>query len=81
MTATTLSAASVRTQSEDTAVRPFIVSISEESLVDLRNRIAATRWPDRELVSDQSQGVQLATIQKLANYWQLSTTGGSAKRR
>ena len=70
LTATTQTAASVRTQSEDTAVRPFNVSISEESLVDLRNRIAATRWPDRELVSDQSQGVQLATVQKLANYWQ-----------
>jgi pimeloyl-ACP methyl ester carboxylesterase len=70
LTATTLTAASVRTRSEETSVRPFNINTPEESLVDLRNRIAATRWPDRELVSDQSQGVQLATIQKLASYWQ-----------
>ena len=51
------------------AIRPFRVSIPEEALTDLRSRIAATRWPDKETVSDQSQGVQLATIQKLARYW------------
>ena len=51
------------------AMRPFHVSIPEEALVDLRRRIAATRWPEKETVADQSQGVQLATIQELARYW------------
>jgi hypothetical protein len=55
--------------SEDTSIRPFHVSVPEEQLVDLRKRIAATRWPEKETVADQSQGVQLATIQKLARYW------------
>ena len=51
------------------AIRPFHVSIPEEALVDLRRRIAATRWPDKETVADQSQGVPLATMQELARYW------------
>jgi hypothetical protein len=51
------------------AMRPFHVSIPEEALVDLRRRIAASRWPDKETVADQSQGVQLATIRELARYW------------
>jgi pimeloyl-ACP methyl ester carboxylesterase len=51
------------------AIRPFHVNFPEGELRDLRNRIAATRWPDRETVSDASQGVQLATVQKLARYW------------
>ena len=51
------------------AIRPFRVNVPEDDLVDLRRRIAATRWPDRETVADQSQGVQLATIQQLARYW------------
>ena len=51
------------------AVRPFQITIPDETLVDLRRRIAATRWPDRETVNDQSQGVQLATMQKLARSW------------
>ena len=51
-------------------LRPFRVSVPEEALVDLRKRIAATRWPDRETVPDQSQGVQLATIEALARYWE-----------
>jgi pimeloyl-ACP methyl ester carboxylesterase len=54
----------------DADIRPFRVDIPEAALVDLRRRIAATRWPEREVVADQSQGVQLATIQKLAHYWQ-----------
>ena len=52
--------------SDDTAIRPFHFKVSEEELVDLRRRIAATRWPDKETVTDESQGVQLATMQKLA---------------
>ncbi len=55
---------------EGDAIRPFHISFPEEALVDLRRRIAATRWPERETVTDQSQGVQFATIQKLARYWQ-----------
>jgi hypothetical protein len=48
-------------------VRPFTVDVPEEQLADLRRRVAATKWPDRE--TDASQGVQLATIQALADYW------------
>src|SRR5258707_14312139 len=52
-----------------TAIRPFTVEIAEAELEALRARIAATRWPEREPVADQSQGVQLATMQALARYW------------
>jgi pimeloyl-ACP methyl ester carboxylesterase len=51
------------------AVRPFSFRASDEELADLRQRIRATRWPDRETVPDDSQGVQLATMRKLADYW------------
>jgi pimeloyl-ACP methyl ester carboxylesterase len=54
---------------QDTTVRPFQVGVPEEALDDLRRRIAATRWPSRELVTDRSQGVQLATLQALTRYW------------
>jgi pimeloyl-ACP methyl ester carboxylesterase len=50
-------------------IRPFHVAISDEALEDLRRRIAATNWPEKETVADQSQGVPLAMIQKLARYW------------
>jgi len=53
----------------DPAVRPFHVDIAEEAVAELRRRIAAWRPPEREPVDDQSQGVQLATVQDLANYW------------
>jgi pimeloyl-ACP methyl ester carboxylesterase len=52
-----------------TEIRPFRVDIPEEELAELRRRIAAVRWPSRELVADRSQGVQLATMQALARYW------------
>jgi pimeloyl-ACP methyl ester carboxylesterase len=52
------------------AIRPFRVDMSGEALADLRRRVAATQWPDRETVNDPSQGVQLATVQRLAQYWQ-----------
>jgi pimeloyl-ACP methyl ester carboxylesterase len=48
---------------------PFKVAVPDEQLADLRRRVAATRWPSRELVDDRSQGVQLATLQELARYW------------
>jgi pimeloyl-ACP methyl ester carboxylesterase len=50
-------------------IRPFQIDIPEEELAELRRRIAAARWPSRELVADRSQGVQLATLQALARYW------------
>jgi pimeloyl-ACP methyl ester carboxylesterase len=53
----------------ETSIRPFHINIPKTELVDLRRRIAATRWPERETVSDATQGVQLATMQKLARYW------------
>src|SRR3954470_4033751 len=54
----------------DTALRPFTIDVSEGDLEDLRARIAATRWPEKEGVDDASQGVQLATIQAVARYWE-----------
>jgi pimeloyl-ACP methyl ester carboxylesterase len=54
---------------EANAVRSFHVNVPEGQLLDLRRRVKATRWPDKETVTDQSQGVQLATIQQLADYW------------
>src|SRR5688572_15083783 len=62
-------AAKQRREEPSDAVRPFRVSVPEAELTELRRRIQTTRWPERELVSDQSQGVQLATMQKLARYW------------
>jgi len=55
--------------SSETEIRPFRVNVPDEAIADLRRRIAATRWPTRELVADRSQGVQLATIQELTRYW------------
>src|SRR5262249_48592057 len=54
---------------ERAAIRPFSFRALEDDLADLRKRISATKWPEREQVSDASQGVQLATMQKLARYW------------
>ena len=53
----------------DTAIRPFQVHVPEVALVDLRRRIAETRWPDRETVDDQSQGIQLRKLKPLVEYW------------
>jgi pimeloyl-ACP methyl ester carboxylesterase len=50
-------------------VRPFSIDVPEEKLVDLRRRIEATQWPEKETVADESQGVPLATMQELARYW------------
>jgi len=62
------SAATQQTTDKD-AIRPFRWNFTDAQLADLRKRINATKWPERELVSDASQGVQLATMQKLAHYW------------
>jgi pimeloyl-ACP methyl ester carboxylesterase len=62
-------AQSNRPQTGKDTIRPFKVKAPEKDLVDLRRRIAATRWPDKETVADQSQGVQLARLQELVRYW------------
>jgi len=57
------------TAADKNAMRPFHVNIPEAELTELRRRINATKWPERETVTDASQGVQLATTQALARYW------------
>jgi hypothetical protein len=63
------SAPSQATVTQDAAIRPFKIDFPQDAIDDLRRRIAATRWPDKETVADASQGVQLATMQALARYW------------
>jgi pimeloyl-ACP methyl ester carboxylesterase len=58
-----------QSKADKEVIRPFKVKIPEEALVDLRRRIAATRWPDKETVADASQGAQLASLQELVRYW------------
>ena len=69
MTQTSATQPASEQMADKTAIRPFQVSFPETELTDMRRRINATRWPERELVTDASQGVQLATMQKLASYW------------
>jgi pimeloyl-ACP methyl ester carboxylesterase len=66
---------------EGREIRPFGVNFPDDALVDLRRRIAATRWPDKETVADPSQGVQLATVQQLARYWQADYDWRKAEAR
>jgi pimeloyl-ACP methyl ester carboxylesterase len=61
--------AKARAAAEGDSIRPFHIHVPDETLVDLRRRIAATRWPDKETVADQSQGVQEAKIQALVQHW------------
>jgi len=61
--------ANLTAAAEGDAIRPFRSNVPEDQLVDLRRRIAGTRWPDKETVTDQSQGVQLAKLQELVRYW------------
>ncbi|MFL5607352.1 MAG: epoxide hydrolase family protein [Gemmatimonadaceae bacterium] len=58
-----------RAATEDTSIRPFRVHMSDEALTDLRRRIEATHWPEKETVADESQGVPLATMRELASHW------------
>ena len=67
--ATPAQAAQTPDDTVDTSIRPFEFHASNEELAELKRRIAATRWPERETVNDDTQGVRLATIQKLADYW------------
>ena len=64
-----LMAASPARAADDTAIRPFHVHVPDRDLADLKRRLKDTRWPDKETVDDTSQGVQLAKLQDLANYW------------
>ena len=57
------------TAAEDVSIRPFRFSAPEDDLVELRRRIQGTRWPDKETVSDRSQGVQLAKLRRLVEYF------------
>ena len=66
---------------EDPAIRPFHVGFPEAELTELRRRVAATRWPERETVSDDSQGVPLATMQDLARYWAAGYDWGPCQAR
>ena len=67
--AMSLAAPRLASAAADNGIRPFHISIPEADLADLRRRVLATRWPDRETVTDHSQGVQLARIQPLVRYW------------
>jgi pimeloyl-ACP methyl ester carboxylesterase len=62
----------LRAAPDDEAIRPFRFNAAEDELVDLRRRLAAIRWPDRETVADDTQGVRLTTIQQLAHDWETS---------
>jgi pimeloyl-ACP methyl ester carboxylesterase len=64
-----LSLLPVRAARSDDSIRPFTVNIQQEEIAELRRRIAATRWPDRETVDDQSQGIRLAKLKPLVEYW------------
>src|SRR5215831_11370981 len=66
---TTTSSPTTSQSTEDRSIRPFKVQVPQAALDDLRRRIAATRWPDKETVADQSQGAQLAKLQGLVQYW------------
>ena len=68
-------------QQAGSVIRPFTVQIREEALDDLRRRLAATRWPTREIVGDRSQGVQLATMQALRQYWSAEYDGRRVESR
>src|SRR5258706_8719042 len=69
MTPTSVTQERSEQATDTTAIRPFQVNVPEAELTELRRRINATRWPDRETVTDQTQGVQLDTVQALARYW------------
>src|SRR5262249_54150266 len=58
-----------RTPAEAPSIRPYQLDISDKEVAELRERITSTRWPTKELVTDRSQGVQLATARELARYW------------
>src|SRR5215218_1898649 len=62
-------------------IRPFQIDVQDEALDDLRRRIAATNWPEKETVEDQSQGVPLAIMQELARYWESEYDWGTCEAK
>ena len=70
----------IGTQTPSDQIRAFKVNVPEAKIAKLRSRIDATEWPDRETVADESQGVQLATMQELARYWATDYDWPSARR-
>jgi pimeloyl-ACP methyl ester carboxylesterase len=74
-------ATTVATYADTTAIRPFAFEAPEADLDELRRRIAATRWPSKELVDDRSQGVQLATLRALASYWETDYSWRAAEAK
>ncbi len=81
MTQTSATPQGSKQAADKNAIRPFHVNVAEAELTELRRRINATKWPERETVTDQSQGVQLATIQELARYWRQSMTGARSRQK
>jgi pimeloyl-ACP methyl ester carboxylesterase len=81
MSAASLSSARSAVAAETGAIHPFQVSFPEAALADLRRRVNATRWPERETVADATQGVQLATMRKLADYWGKDYDWGKCEAR
>jgi hypothetical protein len=69
MTKTSATQRGSKQAADKNAIRPFHVNFPEAELTELRRRIKATKWPEREAVADATQGVQIATVQKLAHYW------------
>lgn len=70
-----------RAAADDRSIRTFQVTVPEEQLADLRRRLAATRWPDQETVNDHSQGVSLAALKELVQYWQTSYDWRKAEKQ
>jgi pimeloyl-ACP methyl ester carboxylesterase len=77
----TLASPARRGATDSGAIRPFHFNFPEAHLADLRQRVKATRWPDKETVTDPSQGVQLATMQKLAQYWSTDYDWSKCERK
>ena len=80
MTPATVTERRTEQTTDKTGIRQFQVDVPEAELTELRRRINATRWPERETVTDATQGVQLATTQALARYWATDTTGARSRR-
>ena len=72
---------STTAEGSNVSIRPFQIDIPEESLQKLRRRVATPRWPDRETVDDRTQGIQLARVQHLVDYWATDYDWGNLEAR
>ena len=77
----TKTATAARAATQDSSIRTFQVNVPEEQITDLRRRLVATRWPDQETVGDRSQGVQLAELKALVQYWQTGYDWRKAEKK